>query len=118
MIEHNGVDQLAFAGASAGNQTIGPITVVNSNQSVMHVRAVFGHYGGFGYGAARQCIMANGAGSEQIFVDSQVTATGGEWSFTRTASTTFTITKAAGNYSGSGYWFVTITGNNLISASI
>ena len=117
MIISGGVERLGASGYGYGNQIIGSFTLSVSNESSFHVMCCFNHYGFItAWGCARKFMGANGNGGMHIVFDDNITSgNGGSWTITRTSATTATIEKDAGSYSGGGYWFIEVVGNNLVS---
>ena len=120
MIISGGVERLGASGSSYGDSTIGPLTLTVSSQSCFHITCIFNHYGAISaYGCARRCTAAVGPSTgytiAQQIDDNFTTTYGGSWDISRVNSTSITITKSAGTYNGSGFWFIDIVGNNLVS---
>jgi len=118
MIISGGVERLGASGYVDGDETVGSLTLTVTDQSSFHVLCCFNHYGYINsWGCARKFMGALGgtSGMHIVFDDNITSGNGGSWTITRTSATTLTIQKTAGSYSGGGYWFIDIVGNNLIS---
>ena len=110
----NGVGREAKAGYINGNQTVS-YTINLTNQSTVHIRCGFNHYGLMSYGCALDQIYANGSGglTSLTALINHTTSLGGSWSVARVDNTNITITKNAGNYAGGGYYYIIVEGANL-----
>ena len=110
----NGVGREAKGGYINGNQTVS-FTVNLTNQSSVHIRCGFNHYGLVGYGCHLDQIYANGSGgiSSLTALINHTTGAGGSWSVARVDNNNITITKNAGTYAGGGYYYIIVEGANL-----
>jgi len=110
----NGVGREAKGGYINGNQTVS-FTVNLTNQSSVHIRCGFNHYGLVGYGCHLDKIYANGSGgiSSLTALIDHTTGAGGSWAVNRVDNTNITITKNAGTYAGGGYYYIIVEGANL-----
>jgi hypothetical protein len=114
----------AYSGYFSGGTSTGTFDFNTYGAGVYEVTAAFGHYGYItGYGCFKKAICSNGAGystSTSINVTDIATeistTNGGSWSFGGFSSGSHTtshirVTKNAGSYSGGGYYFVEVRGN-------
>ena len=112
----NGVSSVMNSGYIAGNATI-VLTYTNDDQSSMFIECVMNHYGLIsGYGCAFVAVLSNGPNITSSTILSVISGNGGSWSIARVNSTSFTVTKNAGTYSGGGHWYVKINGRKVYSA--
>ena len=113
-ISQNGVTRESKGGYIAGNTTVS-YTINHTNQSVMHIRCGFNHYGLMSYGCALDQVYANGSGglTSTTAVLNHTSGAGGSWSVSRVDTDNITVTKNAGTYGGGGYYYIIVEGANL-----
>lgn len=106
----NSVGRRCNSGSTTGNASFYVDYTVTS-QSSLKVTAVFNHYGYItSYGCARFSLVGLGPAITTVDISTTTSGNGGSWSFSRINSTTLRVTKNAGTYSGSGYWFIEVIG--------
>ena len=104
-ITTNGVQHQSARGASTGSSTFTRDFNIGSTQSAL-VIAAFNHYGLFSYGCCRVVFAATGASHSTETVHNQTSTPGGSWSISKPQNHVIRVTKDAGNYNGSGHWFI------------
>ena len=105
IITTNGVQQHSDRGATTGSSSFTRDYTIGSTQSAL-VIAAFNHYGLFSYGCTKISFAATGASFSTQSVHNQTSSPGGSWSITKPNNTTLRVEKTAGNYNGSGHWFI------------
>jgi len=72
------------------------------------------HYNWSSYGAMLECWISSRATSilEQLNTHNVTSGQGGAWTVTKPNTTTLRISKSAGSYVGSGYYWVRVITNN------
>ena len=101
----NNVQQHFDRGATTGQSTFSRDFTIGGTQSAL-VIAAFNHYGLFSYGCTKISFAATGASFSTQSVHNQTSSPGGSWSITKPNNTTLRVEKTAGNYNGSGHWFI------------
>ena len=107
VITTNTVQQHFDRGSSTGQSSFTRDFTIGNTQSAL-VIAAFNHYGLFSYGCTRMSFAATGASFSTSDIHNQTSTPGGSWSISKPNNTTLRITKNAGNYNGSGHWFIHI----------
>ena len=107
VITTNTVQQHFDRGSSTGQSSFTRDFTIGNTQSAL-VIAAFNHYGLFSYGCTKMSFAATGASFSTSDIHNQTSTPGGSWSISKPNNTTLRITKNAGNYNGSGHWFIHI----------
>ena len=107
VITTNTVQQHFDRGATTGNSSFTRDFTIGSTQTAL-VTAGFNHYGLLSYGCSRIEFAATGASFGTSGVHNQTSTPGGSWTISKPNNTTLRVTKNAGNYNGSGHWFIHI----------
>ena len=110
----NGVGRRTYSGVAAGSATV-TIVLNHSNQATFKVTAGANHYGIItSYGCVHEGMYGNGSGGlYSVQVQNHTSGTHGGWTVTRNSNTAVTITKTAGTYGGTGYYYVIVEGASL-----
>ena len=106
----NSVGRICNSGSTNGAASFFVDYAVTS-QSSLKVTAVFNHYGYItSYGCSRFSLVGIGPAITTVDISNVTSGNGGSWGISRINSTTLRVTKNAGTYAGSGYWFIEIIG--------
>ena len=110
LIKYNGVYVYYFLGSVANNAVANIDVTGIQSAGVTLVTAQYSHHAVQNYGAVRVSSLGMYGGSIISTHDIQniTSSGGGSWTYSTPSSGTLRITKNAGNYVGSGYWWVKV----------
>lgn len=110
----SGVSELYWSGWIAGNEELS-VGFTCANQSSVLITCCMNHWGQIkAYGCARMSFVGIGPSIDNpnhvVDIENVQSANGGSWTFTWVSPTQLTITKTAGTYAGTGFYFIKVEG--------